>query len=185
MSSDGRLVVISGASGSGKTTICNRLLDAPGVVWSVSVTTRPPREGETDGDHYRFVDEETFSAMVEDGAFLEHALVHGHRYGTPRGPVEEMTARGRTVLLEIDVQGADLLRASGVQATYVFIAPPDTEELRRRLEGRGTDSDEVIERRLANARAESAHSDRYDCIIVNDDLESAVRETARAAGIAL
>jgi len=170
----GRLVVISGPSGAGKTTVCERLLAHPGFVRAITATTRSPRPGEVDGVDYHFLDEESFRQGIAEGRFLEHAEVHGRYYGTPAAPLEEQLDAGRTVLLNIDVQGAKQLMEAAVPAFYVFIAPPDLEELRRRLEARGTDDAASIARRMETARAELAESDRYDLVVVNDDLDRTV-----------
>jgi len=180
----GRALVVSGPSGSGKSTICRRLRQDPSVVFSVSATTRPIRAGEIDGVHYRFVDAAHFRAEAARGRFLEWAEVHGNLYGSPLEPYERAIADGKVFLLEIDVQGAAQLRAKGIDASYVFIDVPDERELRRRLEGRGTDSAAVVEKRLAKAQAERAHRHEYDHVVVNDDAERAYREVCRLAGLA-
>ncbi len=172
---NGTLFVVSAPSGAGKSTILRRVLAGiPAAAFSVSHTTRPPRPGEEHGRDYFFVSQEEFAAMRRSGAFLEAAEVHGNWYGTSRGAVEEMLGRGVDVLLDIDVQGALQVRAAGLVAVFVFIVPPSLAELERRLRGRGTDSDEVIRRRLANAREELLAASRYDHIVVNDDLDRAV-----------
>jgi guanylate kinase len=130
------MAVISGPSGSGKSTICKRLLEDPRVVFSISATTRKRREGEVDGRDYHFLAREEFKRRVENGDFIEHAEVYGNMYGTLRAPMESALVEGKVYLLEIDVQGANQLRALGVPGTYIFIAPPDFEELRRRLAAR-------------------------------------------------
>jgi guanylate kinase len=141
---------------------------------SVSATTRPRRPREVDGVHYHFVDDAEFDAMVERGEMLEWAVVHGrHRYGTPRPPVEQALAEGRPALLEIDVQGARQVRAVMPEALFVFLTPPSWEELVRRLEGRGTESDEERARRLETARAELLAEGEFDETVVNDDVERA------------
>lgn len=179
----GRLLVISGPSGCGKSTICRALMEDPRVVFSVSATTRTKRPGEVDGRDYLFLTPEEFEARVERGEFVEHALVHGNRYGTLRGPLEEALARGDAYLVEIDVQGANELKRQGIPGVYVFIAPPDFETLRARLVGRGTDSPEVVERRLAKAHDEYEERVKYDHVVVNDELERAVRAVRRLAGL--
>ena len=175
--------MISGPSGSGKSTIGRRLRLDPRVVFSVSCTTRAPRPGEEDGVHYRFVDEETFLGDVEEGRFLEWANVYGNLYGTPRGPLDEAVAAGRVFLLEIDVQGAMQVREKLPEALFLFVDVPDDDELRRRLEGRGTEEPEVVERRLAKARAEREHRTKYDSVVVNDDAERAYREVCALIGL--
>jgi len=179
----GRAVVISGPSGSGKSTIGRRLRLDPRVVFSVSCTTRAPRPGEEDGVHYLFVDEETFLGDVEEDRFLEWANVYGNLYGTPRGPLDEALAAGKVFLLEFDVQGAMQVREKLPDALFLFIDVPDDAELRRRLEGRGTEEREVVERRLAKARAEREHRTKYDSVVVNDDAERAYREVCALIGI--
>jgi len=179
----GQMVVISGPSGSGKSTICKRLLEDPRVHFSVSATTRAPRKGEVDGRDYLFLDAETFRRMIREGAFIEHAEVHGNMYGTLRAPMEEALARGEVYLLEIDVQGALQLHALKEPGLYVFIAPPDMEVLRRRLVGRGTDAPEVVERRLKKAEDEMREAVKYDHVVVNDDLERALGEVRRLIGL--
>ena len=172
----GLLVVISGPSGVGKTTVAQRLLQTPYYARAVTATTRSPRPGEVDGVDYRFLDEKTFRDGIAAGRFLEHAEVHGRLYGTPRDAVEAILHQGLICLLVIDVQGAATLRASGADARYVFVAPPSDEELERRLKGRKTDSAIAISQRLANARTELARRSEYDTVVINDDLERVVGE---------
>jgi guanylate kinase len=170
----GILFVISSPSGAGKSTISRKLLASDqGLEMSVSATTRPIRPGEKDGSDYHFVDLEAFRAMVAGGEFLEWAHVFDHRYGTPRGPVEEALAEGRDVLFDIDWQGAQqLYQLAGGDVVRIFIFPPSMEELDRRLRARGTDSDAVVNARMARAAAEISHWDGYDYVLVNDDVES-------------
>lgn len=179
----GKMLVISGPSGCGKSTICRRLLEDPRVVFSVSATTRPPRPGERDGVDYRFLDKESFRALVAEGAFLEWAEVYGNLYGTLRQPVVEAMERGDVYLLEIDVQGALQLKALDEPGLYIFIAPPNPEELRRRLVGRGTDAPEVIERRLQKAADEYRERVKYDHVVVNDDLDRSLAEVRELVGL--
>ena len=179
----GTMLVVSGPSGSGKSTICKRLIADPRVEFSVSATTRAPRAGEVDGRDYHFMDKARFKEEIERGAFIEWAEVHGNLYGTPRVPMERALAAGMVFLLEIDVQGGAQLKALGLPGVYVFIAPPDLASLRTRLEQRGTDSSEVIERRMAKAREEMRAQERYDHVVVNLDLELAVAEVRRLAGL--
>ncbi len=170
----GLLFVLSSPSGAGKSTISRKLLaDDAGLTMSVSATTRPMRPGEVDGRDYHFVDLPTFKQMVSDNKFLEWAHVFGHRYGTPRAPVEGMLEAGHDVLFDIDWQGAQqLYQLAGGDVVRVFILPPSMAELERRLRGRRTDSDEVIDRRMSRAHSEIAHWDGYDYVLVNDDAEA-------------
>lgn len=170
----GLLFVLSSPSGAGKSTISRMLLEADtGITMSVSATTRPMRPGEVDGHDYHFVDVARFKAMVADNEFLEWAHVFGNRYGTPKGPVETMLKAGKDVLFDIDWQGAQQLhQIAGGDVVRVFILPPSIDELERRLRSRGTDSDEVIEARMARAANEIAHWDGYDYVLVNDDAQA-------------
>ncbi len=170
------LVLISGPSGAGKSTFVKALLEAePGLSFSVSTTTRPPRRGETDGVQYHFVDDAGFDRLVAADAFVEWAVVHGCRYGTRRDHVEAMLARGQTPLLDLDVQGGvRVIELFGPRVVSVFVFPPSWEVLEARLRGRGTDDDAVIARRLENARWEVGFAGRYDYWIVNDDLAAAI-----------
>lgn len=179
----GRMLVISGPSGCGKSTICRDLMRDERVVFSISATTRPMRAGEVDGRDYLFVDKPRFKRMIEEGAFIEWAEVHGNLYGTLREPLERALAEGRVFLVEIDVQGGAQLKALELEGLYVFIAPPDMESLEARLVGRGTDAPEVIERRLQKAREEMRQQDKYDFVVVNDRLADAIAEVRRIAGL--
>ena len=179
----GKMVVISGPSGSGKSTICKRLLEDPRVVFSVSSTTRKKREGEVDGRDYHFLSREEFKRGVERGEFIEHAEVYGNMYGTPRGPMQAALARGELYLLEIDVQGALQLKALGEPGVYIFVAPPNFDELRTRLERRGTEATEMLERRLHKAEDEYRERLNYDHVVVNDDLSRAVGEIRLILGL--
>ena len=171
----GKLYVVAAPSGAGKTTLVRLLLDSePSVHLSVSYTTRGPRPGELDGREYHFVDVATFRAMMARGDFLEWAEVHGNFYGTSKVWIADQLNTGHDVLLEIDWQGAQQVRAAFPDAIGVFILPPSMEELTRRLTGRGTDSAEVIERRLAAAQAEMRHVGEFDYVIINDSLEQAL-----------
>jgi guanylate kinase len=172
----GAIVVISGPSGSGKSTIVSRLKALPGVFYSVSVTSRPPRPGELDGRDYTFVSRDKFERMIPAGAFAEHAEVAGNLYGTPRDPLLAALAGGRTAVVDIDVQGAMQIKESFPAATLVFIEPPSMDVLHQRLRSRGTESKESLKRRLVLAAREMAYAPRYDYRIVNDDLEQAVAE---------
>jgi guanylate kinase len=177
-----RLVVISGPSGVGKTTVCDRLFARKGFERVVTATTRDPRPGERPGKDYVFLAEKEFEAWASQGRFLEWANVHGHRYGTPRASVEEIVKRGHHALLNIDVQGAASVRATGFPCVLVFLLPPTWEELERRLRGRGTDPEEEIARRLAGAKAELLRQDDFDLKVTNDDPDRAAEEIARAVG---
>jgi guanylate kinase len=181
----GKLFILSAPSGAGKTTLLKRVMaDLPGLAFSVSHTTRLPRAGEEDGADYHFVSRDRFEAMREQGLFLEWAEVHGNLYGTSRPAVLAQLAEGLDVVLDIDVQGAAILRKSAViPAASLFITPPSLTELERRLRGRGTDSEETILLRLKNTRVEMQAAPDYEYLIVNDDLEQAV-ETLRAIVIA-
>jgi guanylate kinase len=170
-----RLNVVSAPSGGGKTSLVNALLEQDDrVALSISHTTRPPRPGERDGVHYYFVDEAAFDTLVERGAFLEHARVFDHRYGTGREAVEKQLAKGYDVLLDIDWQGARQVRASFPEARSIFILPPSMDELRQRLIDRGQDSEAVIARRMRDARSEISHADEFDFLIVNEDFSDAL-----------
>lgn len=169
----GLLFVLSSPSGAGKSTLAKKLLASdPDIRLSVSATTRPPRPGETDGHDYHFVDIATFKQMAADGEFLEWAHVFGHRYGTPKAPVETMLDNGCDVLFDIDWQGTQqLYQEAGSDVVRIFILPPSIDELERRLRSRATDSDDVIARRMDRARAEIGHWDGYDYVLVNDNVE--------------
>jgi len=170
-----RLVVLSGPSGVGKSTVVRALRTSHPDIWlSVSATTRFPRPGETDGVHYRFVTRARFEEMVTHGELLEWAMFAGNLYGTPRQPVFEHLAAGRSVLLEIDLQGARQVREVVPQAHLVFLTPPTWDELVRRLNGRGTEPPEVIEARLATAREELAAEPEFDLTLVNTSVEDVV-----------
>ncbi len=171
----GTLLVVSAPSGAGKTSLVRQLLElVPTLELSVSHTTRQPREGEIDGVHYHFVDEATFLEGVEAGRFLEHAEVFGKRYGTARDTVDDRLAAGADVLLEIDWQGAQQVRSLMPEAVSIFILPPSRAELRRRLQERGQDSEQAIDRRLAEAEKEIAHHPEYDYLVINDDFGQAL-----------
>jgi guanylate kinase len=171
----GVLFVLSAPSGAGKTSIFRELLSrSPGLCESISYTTREKRVGEREGADYHFVSREQFDRMVEEGAFAEWAEVHGNRYGTARSTLLRASEEGSDVLLDIDVQGAAQLRASGLEGVFIFILPPGMVELRQRLSGRNTDSAEVIERRMLNAVSEIREAASFDYVVVNDVLECAV-----------
>jgi guanylate kinase len=173
----GRLIVVAGPSGVGKGAIVSRLLAArPDLKLSVSATTRPKRRGEVEERHYYFVDPEAFDRLIETGGLLEWAEIFGHRYGTPREPVERALGEGRDVVVEIDVQGARQIRAICPDAFMVFIKPPSLEELERRLRRRATETDEQVRRRLAKAAEELAAEPEFDATVVNDVLGHAAGE---------
>lgn len=168
----GTLIVVSGPSGVGKSTLLKRALEStPELVFSVSLTTRPPRDGERDGIDYCFVDLDEFERLASEGQLLERAVVHGQHYGTPRDAVHELQGQGRTVILDIDTQGADQVRASGEPATFVFVLPPDFESLQQRLTSRGTEDPTSITMRLGRARSEMERASDYEFVLINDDLE--------------
>lgn len=190
----GQLLVLSAPSGAGKTTLARRFIERHrDARFSVSATTRPPRGRERDGVDYHFVTPERFSTLVSEGALAEWAEVHGQRYGTLRATVEETLAAGRIAVFDIDVQGGSQIKEAWPrEATTVFVLPPSVEELERRLRNRSTDAEDVIRRRLAAARAETAQGlATYDYVLVNDDLEEALdrldaiaaSERARLAGL--
>ncbi len=171
----GKLFIVAAPSGAGKSTLVNALLARePGIVLSISHTTRAPRAGDVDGVQYHFVDRARFEAMIARGEFLEHAEVFGNYYGTSRSAVEPMLATGRDVLLEIDWQGAAQVRRAMPGCVSIFILPPSRGELERRLRARATDSEATIGKRLAASRGELRHAGEFDCIVVNDDFEDAV-----------
>lgn len=177
MSERGKLIVISGPSGAGKSTVVFKAIEGrDDVCFSTSVTTRKPRPGEVDGREYFFIDRERFTEMVAKDELLEHAEYVSNCYGTPRAYVEEKLASGMNVMLDIEIQGARQVHAKMPEAVMIFLVPPTLEELRRRLEGRGTDTAEAIEGRLARARQEYREADFYDYIIVNDDIDVAAKE---------
>ncbi|HEX4510669.1 MAG TPA: guanylate kinase [Burkholderiaceae bacterium] len=173
----GKLFVVAAPSGAGKSTLVKALLASePRLAVSTSHTTRPPRGQEVDGREYHFVGLADFERMIAEGAFLEHAMVHGNRYGTSRRAVEELLAQGKDMLLEIDWQGALQIRALYPRSRLVFILPPSWEALETRLRGRGEDQAEVIERRLANAREEVAQAPAFDFVIINGCLAAALSD---------
>lgn len=183
MSSDagstaGKLLVISGPSGTGKTSICNALLRRiDNAMWSVSATTRPPRGGESGGSSYEFISDEEFDRRRKGGEFLETAEYCGHQYGTPAGPVRRWMSEGKLVVMEIDVQGGMQVARSVPESIRVFVLPPDAESLRARLAGRRTESEEHMQRRLAAADGEIAtarDSGLYPYFVTNDDLDETV-----------
>lgn len=175
----GQLFVIAAPSGAGKTTLVHRLMEAgDDLRFSVSFTTRPQRTNEVNGRDYHFVEPDTFRTMIEANDFLEHAEVFDHHYGTSKTQVEGLLNAGHNVILEIDWQGARQVRDHMPDCRSVFILPPSVPELRRRLEQRGTDSPEVIERRFRDALSDISHWDEFDYAVVNDDLERAAEQLA-------
>lgn len=179
----GKLIIFSAPSGSGKSTIINKLMSEYGLRgrFSISATSRKPRGSEQDGVEYYFLTEEDFRKRISEGDFLEYEEVYpGCFYGTLRSEVDRTLARGENVILDIDVQGGlNVKKIYGDRALTLFIQPPSIERLRERLERRGTDAPEVIERRLAKAETELSFAPKYDAVVVNDDLEEACRDAAR------
>ncbi len=175
--SQGNVFVVAAPSGAGKTSLVRALLETlPGVILSISTTTRPARAGEQDGRDYFFVDRDAFQQRRAQDAFLEHAEVFGNFYGTPRDWVEERLAEGLDVILEIDWQGARQVRERMPGVAGIFVLPPSVEALARRLAGRGQDDDEVIARRMAAAREELGHYDEFDYLVVNDEFDVALED---------
>ena len=176
MKNKGLLLVVSAPSGCGKGTILGEILKDDSFYYSISATTRAPREGEQDGVNYHFITKEEFEQRIAQGGMLEYAQYCGNYYGTPKKEVEQMRDAGRDVILEIEVEGAMKVRALCPDAVFLFIAPPSVEELRRRLNKRGTEAAEVIEERVSQAARELSYADRYDYIIVNGELEKAIQD---------
>ena len=182
MAGKGKLVVISGPSGVGKSTIAREVLNRTGAAFSVSVTTRRPRPGEIDGRDYRFIDRPAFGKMIDHGELLEWAEVFGERYGTPAKPVRSALAAGETVLLDVDVQGAVQVHNVRPDATFVLIVPPDEDHLSSRLRHRGSEDPDSLRKRLEMAKSEIAtarKSGMYNHVVVNDKLDRAVDEVCR------
>jgi len=187
------LLVVSAPSGAGKSSLCNRLAEKfPQMIYSISCTTRAPRGEEKNHVHYHFLSEEEFCARIERGEFLEHALVHGNRYGTLKQTVVDALSQGLDIIMDIDVQGAKQIRLACAEMddenvikkslVDIFIAPPSMEELQRRLCGRATDSAEVIAKRMCNATEEMRHQPHYQYAVINDDFEKAVDELQKIIG---
>ncbi len=177
MRNEGILIVVSGFSGAGKGTLMKRLVEEyDGYSLSISATTREPRPGEEDGREYFFLSREQFEKRIADHALIEHAEYCGNYYGTPKDYVERELAAGRDVILEIEIQGALKIKEQYPDALLLFVSTPDAKELRRRLSGRGTETAEVIRKRLGRAAKEAEGIEAYDYIVINDDLETCVRE---------
>ena len=173
----GALLVISGFSGAGKGTLVKKLLqNYDNYSLSISMTTRKPREGERDGVEYFFVDKEKFEKTIAENGLIEYATYCDNYYGTPRAYVEEQLQAGKDVILEIEIQGALQIKKKFPESLLLFVTPPNAAELRRRLEGRGTETSEVIAKRLSRAYEESEGIDAYDYIVINDDLDTCVKE---------
>ena len=176
MKNRGLLIIVSAPSGCGKGTILSEVLKDNAYYFSVSATTRSPREGEVDGVNYYFISKDEFEDIIEKGGMLEYATYCGNYYGTPKKQVEEMLERGKNVLLEIEVQGAMQMKKLCPDGVFIFIKPPSISELKRRLKKRATESDEVIDARVAQAKEEMKYANKYDYVIVNDVLEKAVED---------
>ncbi len=175
--SKGRLYILSGPSGSGKDTVLKKVLEMrPEVMLSISSITRDMREGEIEGEKYHFIKREEFEELIHNDMLLEYNVFVGNYYGTPKEPVEKALNNGTDVILEIDVNGADQIRKKMPEAISIFIMPPSVSELRRRLSGRGTDSEEVIEKRMNSALGEIGRAINYDYIVVNDVIDKAVED---------
>lgn len=172
----GRLIVISGPSGAGKGTICGELFKEENIRFSVSMTTRKPREGEVNGEDYYFVTHGEFEETVENGGFLEHATNYGNHYGTPKNAVLEMLCKGYDVLMDVDTNGAKQIKDIYPESVFIFILPPSLKELRRRIIGRGSESDEDIAIRMEEAAGEMECIGEYDYYVVNDIVSKAVNE---------
>lgn len=173
----GILFVVTAPSGAGKSTLCDMVIDRmPEVEYSVSATTRPPRTGEVDGEDYFFVAKDEFERMIAAGEFLEYATVYHNYYGTRRAVIDNALNEGRDIILDIDVQGMLQIKEKGYPAVFIYIVAPSLEELERRLRGRATDAEEVIQTRLSRAREEMSHIPEFDYLVVNDALPRAFED---------
>ena len=176
----GKLFVITGPSGTGKGTVLKRVFaDIDNIFYSISATTRSPRPGEEHGREYYFVSKSDFEDMIANNKLLEYAAYSGNYYGTPLQPIQEKTESGKDVVLEIELQGAIQVRKRCPDAAFIFISPPSMEELEQRLRGRATEDEAHIQMRLAKAKEECAAADKFDHIVVNDDLDTAVNELSK------
>ena len=170
------LFVISAPSGAGKSTLIKKFLSSNNnFELSVSATTRPPRDGEIDGVHYQFISDDEFTSLVDENAFIEYAQVHNHRYGTLKSFIDNKFIQGKSIILDIDVQGYMQIKSSNIPNSSIFILPPSFRELKKRLEDRKSDTNAAINKRMANARAEVQCYGEYDFVIVNDDIEKAIK----------
>ena len=172
----GLMLVVSGPAGSGKGTVNKHLLALDDYCFSVSATTRAPRPGEIDGVHYHFITKEDFKQKIETGEMLEHAEYVGNYYGTPKAPVDAALSEGKNILLDIEVQGALQIKEKMPDAVMIYILPPDYETLLSRIRGRGTETEEVIQKRMTQARGEIEVFDQYDYIVTNDDFDRAAHD---------
>ena len=179
MKNKGLLLVVSGPSGAGKGTVCKALMEKyPEICMSVSATTRKPRPGEVDGVNYYFLEEEKFRSMIDNHEFIEWACFCQNYYGTPKKKVEDLLSEGKDVILEIEVQGAMQVKSKFPEGVFIFVMPPSLEELRNRLSGRGTESAEVVEERLKTALWECTNIEKYNYILINDDVDDATERFA-------